>query len=258
MKSSNDYIDIIKAFGKQDYIIYNNDYREYIKKNPLINGLWTVGRWFSFVANTHTWELEFIAGDSNDVIGYTHDEIIRAGGHFVANFTYPDDFDFVTEVIRAAMKYVSDLPKNERQHVYVVFYLRSVRKDGTVITVQNQNVPVVFDSNNIPFVFANVITDISHLQPTNIPHAILINQRSNQQYHLNQNNLQLKQRETLFTLRERDVIRLLIRGHSSRKIAEMLNISYETVRTHRKNILGKASAKSTGEFIHYVLMNKIV
>lgn len=258
MTPHNDYIDIIKAFGKQDYIIYNNDYRKYIKKNPLINGLWTVGRWFSFVANTHTWELEFIAGDSSDVIGYTHEEILRAGGHFVANFTYPDDFDFVTEVIHSAMKYVSGLPKNERPHVYVVFYLRSVRKDGTVITIQNQNVPVVFDSNNIPFVFANVITDISHLHPTNIPHAILINKQSNQQFHLNYNNLQLKPGESLFTPRELNVIKLLIKGSSSREIAEMLDMSYETARTHRKNILSKANAKNTGEFINYMLMNKIV
>jgi hypothetical protein len=72
MKPENDYIDIFKAVGKQEYVIYKNDYREELKNNPLVNGLWTVGRWFSFVANTHSWELEFVAGDSKEAVGYTH------------------------------------------------------------------------------------------------------------------------------------------------------------------------------------------
>lgn len=258
MRPYNDYIDIVKAFGKQGYIIYRKDYMEEIRTNPLVNGLWTVGRWFSFVANTHTWALDFVGGDSLDVSGYTHDEILREGGHFVANFTYREDFEFATRVVHAAMKYVNDLPEEERLFVYVVFYLRSIRKDGKVITIQNQNVPLVFDNNNIPFVFANVMTDISHLNPTNIPHALLINRRSNQQFYLNHNNLQLEPGESLFTGREMDVIRLLIRGYSSREIAGALDISYETARTHRKNILGKANTKNTGEFINYILMNKIV
>jgi len=254
----NDYIDIFKAVGKQEYVIYKNDYREKLKSNPLVNGLWTVGKWFSFVANTHTWELEFVAGDSKEVIGYDHEEILKENAQFVADFIFKDDFPFVTQVIHLAMKHVNELPMNERPYVYVVFYARSVRKDGKVCTIQNQNIPLVFDEKNIPYVFANIITDISHIYPTNIPHAVLINKSSNQQYHLDPNNLQLAPHRSKFTNRELDVLKLLIRGFTSRKIAEMLTISYETARTHRKNILNKANTKNTGQLINYVLLNKVV
>ncbi|MEX2591516.1 MAG: helix-turn-helix transcriptional regulator [Anditalea sp.] len=254
----NDYINIFKAFGKQEYVIYKNDYREELKNNPLVNGLWTVGRWFSFVANSHTRELEFVAGDSKAVIGYSHEEMIKENAQFVANSIFKDDYRFVTQVIHLTMKYVNELPKNQRPYVYVVFYVRSVRKDGKVFTIQNQNIPLVFDEKNIPYVFANIITDISHIYPTNIPHAVIINKFSNQQYHLDLNNLQLAPHRSKFTYRELDVLKLLIRGFTSRKIAEILAISYETARTHRKNILNKANTNNTGQLINYVLLNKVV
>ena len=258
MKNENDYIDIFKAVGKQEYVIYKKDYTGELKDNPLVNGLWTVGRWFSFVANTYTWELEFVAGNSKEIIGYTHEEILRENAQFVADFIFKDDFPFVTEVIHLTMKYVNELPKNERPYVYAVFYARSVRKDGNVFTVQNQNIPLVFDGNNIPFVFANIITDISHIYPTNIPHAVILNKFSNHQYHLDQKNLRLEPYKSRFTTRELDVVRLLIKGFTSRKISEILGISYETARTHRKNILNKANTNNTGQLINYVLLNKIV
>ncbi|MEX2593827.1 MAG: helix-turn-helix transcriptional regulator [Anditalea sp.] len=151
-----------------------------------------------------------------------------------------------------------EIQKNERPYVYVVFYARSVRKDGKVFTIQNQNIPLVFDEKNIPFVFANIITDISHIHPTNIPHAIIINKSSNQQFHLDYNHLQLKPHQSMFTTRELEVLKLLIRGFTSRKISEILGISYETARTHRKNILNKANTKNTGQLISYVLLNKVV
>lgn len=258
MKITNNYVDIVKAFGQQKYVIYKTDYRGDLKKNPLINGLWTVGKWFSFVANTHSWELEMVTGDSMEVIGYNYEEIIRENTHFVANFIFKDDYRFVTEAIHLAMEYVNGLSEDERIHVYVVFYNRSVRKDGKIITIQNQNIPLVFDKNNIPFVFVNVITDISHICPANIPHAIIINKFSGQQYHLSPNVIELKPRESLFTPRELDVIKLLLKGLTSREISEELNISYETSRTHRKNILNKACTKNTSQLIRYILLNKMV
>jgi len=258
MTQENNYTDIFKSFGKQDYVIYKRDYRERIKENPLVNGLWTVGKWFSFVANTHTWELEFVGGDSESLIGYTPEEILKRNAQFVASFIFQEDYAFVNQVIHLAMKYVNELPVKERLYVYVVFYARSLSKDGKVITIQNQNIPLVFAEQNLPFIFANIITDISHIHHTNIPQAVLVNKLADKRFHLNPQHLQLKPHESLFTEREREIVSLLIKGLSSRKISEVLNISYETARTHRKNILQKASVRNTSQLVSYVLLNKVV
>lgn len=253
--SKNNYIDIFKAIGKQDYVILKKDYREIIQKSPLVNGLWTVGNWFCFVGNTHAQKLEMVTGNSLEVIGYTPDEIIRNNARFVAELIHNADFKFVTSVMSMAMQYVNDIPLNQRPMVYVVFYNRSVRKDGRTIITQNQNIPIVFDENNIPFIFSNIITDITHLGPNNIPAALLVNKYTGVNLHIDPQNLRLKPFHSIFTDREMDIIRLLIQGKNSREVAGLLNISPETVRTHRKNILAKAGLTNTNKLISYFMLN---
>ena len=51
----------------------------------------------------------------------------------------------------------------------------------------------------------------------------------------------------LLTLREIEVLRLLVAGHSNPEIAAALFISHGTVRTHVSNILAKLGAKSRTE-----------
>lgn len=56
-----------------------------------------------------------------------------------------------------------------------------------------------------------------------------------------------------FTRRELDIIRLLARGGSTIQIARALNISAQTVQTHRKNILKKAPVRNSAELIEYCI-----
>ena len=51
------------------------------------------------------------------------------------------------------------------------------------------------------------------------------------------------------TAREQDVMQLLIRGYSSKEAAQVLSISPETERVHRKNIYAKLVITSYS--IHY-------
>ena len=49
--------------------------------------------------------------------------------------------------------------------------------------------------------------------------------------------------------RERDVLGLLIRGYTNPEIANKLNISQHTVKTHRKNAMTKTNAKNIAQLV---------
>lgn len=53
------------------------------------------------------------------------------------------------------------------------------------------------------------------------------------------------------TVREIEVLGLIMQGYTSHKIAEKLIISYETIKSHRKHILEKTGAKNTAALINY-------
>ena len=53
------------------------------------------------------------------------------------------------------------------------------------------------------------------------------------------------------SIREIEVLALIMQGLTNNEIAEKLFISYETVKSHRKNILEKTNAKNTAALINY-------
>lgn len=60
------------------------------------------------------------------------------------------------------------------------------------------------------------------------------------------------------TDREREVLQLIAEGKTSRKMADILNISVSTVDTHRKNIMGKLSIHNTAGLVKYAIKSKII
>lgn len=60
------------------------------------------------------------------------------------------------------------------------------------------------------------------------------------------------------TLREKQILKLYVEGHTNNEIAHTLNISTHTVKTHKNNIMLKYNFKSTVEMIKFALRNKIV
>lgn len=60
------------------------------------------------------------------------------------------------------------------------------------------------------------------------------------------------------TTREKEILKLLAKGHTSQEIAEALYISYFTVGQHRKNILEKLGLKNTAELVFYAVREGLV
>lgn len=58
------------------------------------------------------------------------------------------------------------------------------------------------------------------------------------------------------TKREMDVIQLIAEGYTTKEIAKALSISFETVQTHRKNILNKFHLNSSAELVSIAHCNK--
>jgi DNA-binding NarL/FixJ family response regulator len=60
------------------------------------------------------------------------------------------------------------------------------------------------------------------------------------------------------TTREREIVRLLAGGKTSREVGELLEISAKTVETHRANLMRKLAVHSLPELVRYAIKNKIV
>lgn len=64
--------------------------------------------------------------------------------------------------------------------------------------------------------------------------------------------------EIPLTIREIEIIKLIVKDYSSQEIADKLFISIRTVETHRKNIMVKLHAKSIIGLVHYAIQNNLI
>ena len=55
--------------------------------------------------------------------------------------------------------------------------------------------------------------------------------------------------------REKEVLRLVVQGYSSRQIAELLDLSPRTIDHHRANLVRKFGLRNTVELVHHVARN---
>jgi DNA-binding NarL/FixJ family response regulator len=64
--------------------------------------------------------------------------------------------------------------------------------------------------------------------------------------------------KSYFTYRELEVINELVAGHKDDEIAEILNLSKHTVRSHLKNIFRKLGVSSRSQAVTKVISSKVV
>ena len=60
------------------------------------------------------------------------------------------------------------------------------------------------------------------------------------------------------TPRQREILQLIAERHSTKQIAEILEISVKTVETHRAMALRKLNLDTTAALIRYAIKNKLV
>ncbi|MCE5206568.1 MAG: LuxR C-terminal-related transcriptional regulator [Porphyromonadaceae bacterium] len=60
------------------------------------------------------------------------------------------------------------------------------------------------------------------------------------------------------TNRETEILRLIVKGHLNKEIANQLNISHNTVLTHRKNIIAKTGIKTVSGLTFYCIRKGLI
>lgn len=69
------------------------------------------------------------------------------------------------------------------------------------------------------------------------------------------NTIQSGENNKGLSAREIDVLQLIVKGSTNKEIADKLNISLNTVLTHRKNITSKLGIKTVSGLTFYAIMN---
>lgn len=203
-----------------------------------------------FVWDARSGSILFAKGFKN-LLGIDDDTINL--NSFTALF-HENDAEIVFRIGQAAVQYSLKYPKSNPSHnLFISHRIKNSKGDFIKILVHTK--PYEIDKTGLITKFLVIFTDISFVDTSNVV-----------QYKFTAKGLDPKSfhdtifelNSSLFTSREKAVIKELENGHSSNEIADILKISVHTVATHRKKILKKSQCHSTEELLLFCKKNGIL
>lgn len=196
----------------------------------------------------------FVSESCKAIIGYTAKECMEMGQReWLENCIEKEDAEvFKNKVFNRFVDEATKISTEDIRNCRFSVNYRLKRKDGVVIKVLQQSVVLESNTNGYPLLVLGIIIDITSCKPDNKilfsvshyhPHTG-IRTISSDSYCLEEKKL---------TVREKEIIKHIVYGHKSSKIANLLCISENTVKVHRRNILEKTKCRNVAELINYVI-----
>jgi len=226
-----------------------NDLRVQIAFHKQLLNIFQPGNYHYFVFNIFKGEVDLWSDGIIDVLGYTPDEMSL---EFYMSIIHPDDMPYFIKFEKKITEFFIALPYEKIKSYKVQYDLRLRAKDKRYVRLLHQAIQIDYDEKNF-YRTLDVQTDITHIKAEGIPCFSLVGMDGEPSFYNIQDHTLMAGIGNPFTEREREILKLIVEGKSSKGIAEELFISIHTVSTHRKNILNKANVKNPVELVSKVI-----
>jgi len=250
-KIKKSYSEIFSSYG-------HGSLEEHIKKIIELDTYLPYNSTFFCLTNTQALTYEYVSKNMFSCIGIQSTELKEKGMRYFWSRIHPDDVEPWLTALNTLMKFtVNEISVKDRKQMSYTWNYRLKDAKGDYVNIIQNTTPLEFDIDNKPIIGLAHYTILDpKIEMDVCASAKFLN--SNNEYETKYfNNFSQKLLADGISIRERDIIRLLVLNNSSKEIAEKLFISSNTVDTHRRNILKKLKLNSTGELVALLKMNKI-
>lgn len=223
--------------------------------DEIISSIISVGPFYFYIIDFYDMSLSNVSPSITDIHGFdpktvTFDDIL--------NTIHPDDMAFVAKAEATFFELLhTKLGKEKIVNYKANYSFRSRMKNGEYCQLNHQSLVLTIDDEYRIGKSLNIHTNIDHITKTNNQTISLIGLNNEPSYTnigvtVDSNDI------TAFSKREIEIIRLISEGFTTKKIASSLDISENTVKTHRKNINHKSGAKNSVELVNKCMLQGLI
>lgn len=191
---------------------------------------------YKFVANTEL------------ALGIHPDDFLEKGLSMVLNTMVPkmENVSAIPELLKFMYKSINDAPREVRENFVAYGYgLQHFRPSKKNFHTMVQLIGLEFDSEGLPTLCFVIDQDIEHLVKKLDNYLGRVSFKNSDFVTTFSSIDMIKKNQDIFSDREIEVLKMLLRGYESKQIAEKLFISSNTVDNHRKNMIRKIDARDT-------------
>ncbi|WP_338734204.1 response regulator transcription factor [Mangrovimonas cancribranchiae] len=248
----------IKNLYEDIFMSYNTPaLKKHIEKIKELDAFLPHTSTFFCITNTQELGFEYISKNMFSCLAIEPEKFKQDAMHYFWSRIHPDDVEHWLKALNSLMDYtLNEIDEQERYKMSYTWNYRFKNGHGKYVNIVQNTTPLEFDAFMKPIIglaHYTVLDPNIKLDVTATAKYLSDNGEYETRY-FNCFNKKLLDNE--ITNRERDIVRLLVLNYSSKEIAERLNISSNTVDTHRRNILKKLNINSTGELIGMLKINQ--
>lgn len=195
------------------------------------------------------WNYLYCSPNVREILGYTARQVLENGPGFLLTSVHADDLKVQKTIHKMMNDYFQYIPDRNKNEYKFCFTSRHIRPDGRQITILQNDIFIKWDPQGKPMAKMILFTDISdYKKDDNIVFYIT---RMNG---LGVKKIALQQAFTpghsiRMSKRELQVMNHIREGHSSKYIADELNLSEHTIKKVRQNILQKLGCENQAQMV---------
>lgn len=236
------------------------DVRYQDQLEDVLKRVYAVGTYAWFIFDLRKNKIIRVGGSYEKLTGYSENELVHSNWAFSVKIVSMKEAVFLVSSVGKFWKYFYSQPVENRPFIKSSYTYHFIRKDKSVFDALQQGSTLLFDQDGNAILQFELITDITHLQSSNIPHYYILDctdESDVKQIPVKGLFSKKLPKQTISGAQLR-VVRLLSKGMSSRQIAAELSLSEHTVNTHRRNMLQSTGCSNTAELIRYAVVNGLL
>lgn len=214
-----------------------------------------IGQSCYLIFNFQQLQFDFVSEELTAILGYATQDVTL---NLLMENIHPEERQWFLSCQETAGGFLMSLSPERQMKYKLQFDYRTRKADGTYTRIMQQVVVIQNDAESNILRTLIILTDISHIKKSGQPMLSYIGMDGEPSYTDVDIKNPSREENQLLSKREMSVLYLLAEGKLSKQIADELNISKYTVDTHRKNMLRKINAASTGELVHKAVLSGIL
>ncbi|WP_017730695.1 response regulator transcription factor [Nafulsella turpanensis] len=230
-----------------------------LEKYPEQHPFLEEGPTVSYILDYRTGRYYHFSAGVKQLTGYEREQFLAEGiALTILQHNQQDAEVFYNTIFPKRIQFIQELDPDSHPDYCFQHTFRFQHRDQYFITLLQENKVLKADHHG-PLVILGFWTDITSFREDNkITDVVKCKNEEGIQTIIQVNHYFPKAGEGLLSVRELEILKLVLEGNSSEAIAEKLHISKHTVFTHRARIREKANAKNVADLMRYATANNLI
>jgi DNA-binding CsgD family transcriptional regulator len=212
-----------------------------------------------FVLNYTTRKYMFYSESAKFSLGYDARELLEGGLDIALHLVQKDYFKtFNEKVFPLNLQFLNNTPQQQHQDYVFSFTNQYRKKNGDMVELLQKGSFITSKETGLPLYSLGTIIDLTPYKKDNVIVQSIERITNKGEQLIETNYFYPFEEDTLLTKQEKNIVKWMADGLSSKMIANKLCISENTIANHRKNMLRKTNTRNVAQLIAFVIRYRII